>query len=78
MTEADDSRDAESVFIPQLLLDLIQKLVECNVLRTEDAAKLISSSLDTSAECNPSYAETIMGLKPFCERFATPRPGEHG
>ena len=77
MVGADDSQDAESIFIPQLLLDLIQKLVECNILRTEDAAELISSSLATSAECNPSYAEAIWALRPFCERFAVPRRGDH-
>jgi len=65
--------DAESVFIPQLVLDLIQRLVERRVLEADDARELISYSLAKSAECNPTFSEAILRLSPFCERFAAPR-----
>ena len=79
MSEADNNRDAESIFIPQLLLDLIQKLVECHILRTEDASELISNSLSKSAECNPAFAKAILDLSEFCGRYALPRrDGGHG
>ena len=65
--------DAESIFMPQLLLDLIQRLVERNVLESDDARALVRSSMAKSGECNPSYADAILGLISFCERFAVPR-----
>lgn len=64
--------DAEAIFIPQLLMDLIQRLVEHGVLRTEDASELIQSSLAKSADCNPSAADQIARLTSFYERFAVP------
>lgn len=65
--------DAESIFIPHLLLDLIQRLVEQNVLGSGDARELVRYSMAKSAKCNPSYFETILELGWFCERFAVPR-----
>lgn len=62
--------DAEAIFIPQLLMDLIQRLVERGVLRTDDASELIKSSLAKSADCNPRAADQIAHLSSFYERFA--------
>lgn len=73
MADAPEDPCAESVFIPQLLLDLIQRLVERNILASDDARDLIASSMAKSAECNPSFAEAIDRLRTFCERFAVPR-----
>ena len=65
--------DAESLFVPQLLLDLIQRLVECRILEPEEAFDLITCSLAKTAECNPAFSEAILRLSPFCQRFATLR-----
>lgn len=73
MIDSGQIPDAESVFIPQLLLDLIQRLVEHGILETGDARELIYASLAKTAECNPSYSECIHELSPFYERFAVPR-----
>lgn len=73
MIDVDQIPDAESLFIPQLILDLIQRLVERDILETGDARELISYSLTKTADCNPACAEAITGLSTFCERFAVPR-----
>ncbi len=69
--------DAETIFIPQLLMDLIQRLVKRGVLESGDARELIKYSLATSADCNPGAADQIGQLADFYERFAAPRVSAH-
>lgn len=75
MANGEQTIDAEAIFIPQLLMDFIQRLVERGVLQSSDAKDLIKTSLAKSAECNPIAAAQIAELSSFYERFAIPRAG---
>lgn len=68
-----DGATAEVLFMPQLMGDLIQRLVERGVLEAEDATELIRSSGKTCAECNPWRAKEIEACVAFFAGFGSPR-----